>query len=536
MTEKSGQPAYMKIFMEIADDIACGNYRVGDAIPTQLELAEKYEVSRVTVREAIKELARRGVVLTQKGKGTSVIGKLYDVNAYQRTESMRVEGFSKSGSFFQEERRISRLFENELVSANDKVANHLKVPVGTLVRKISRVRYLNDITRAVETSYLLNSMVSKVDFETADMENGSLYQLLKSQAGIVFGNTNEEFKAVACPREISERLGITPNEPILFIRRVSGGHKSGPVEYVEIYSRSDLFYTVVHSRREEEPVTNIKQKLYDKVWGCLLGIALGYRAGLAEQAEGFSVISEGKKLSDYTDMAVCLVCNVGEFFLQDNSGKWSLKNKDTPNHKPYAADIEEYLLFLLRVLLVGAEQKNDIETSIKEICLESQYDRAYLLGGFAIAQAARAAVAGASVVELVQAAVLGTQKEEKKEEAGCSPSISGRIHFASTVAKESADMEHASSTMKAVIGNRSHMEEVIPLAFGVVAATNAEMEQVLAMSMAISGTNLKMAATAAAISGLMQGGEKLVSSQGLNLPLENRLIELAHNITEYLIG
>lgn len=90
MQQGKGQSAYMKIFLEIADDIANGIYKVGDVIPTQLELASAYQVSRVTVREAIKELTRRGVVATQKGKGTVVIGNLFRAVDYQR-----VEGFSK---------------------------------------------------------------------------------------------------------------------------------------------------------------------------------------------------------------------------------------------------------------------------------------------------------------------------------------------------------------------------------------------------------------------------------------------------------
>lgn len=71
MQQGKGQSAYMKIFLEIADDIANGIYKVGDVIPTQLELASAYQVSRVTVREAIKELTRRGSSRPRRGRAPS---------------------------------------------------------------------------------------------------------------------------------------------------------------------------------------------------------------------------------------------------------------------------------------------------------------------------------------------------------------------------------------------------------------------------------------------------------------------------------
>ena len=64
---------YTQIFHKISEDIANGVYQKGDMIPTQNELAEAFGVSRVTVREAIKELCRRGILETIKGRGTFVV-------------------------------------------------------------------------------------------------------------------------------------------------------------------------------------------------------------------------------------------------------------------------------------------------------------------------------------------------------------------------------------------------------------------------------------------------------------------------------
>ena len=61
------QSTYMKIYHMIANDITIGVYKAGDIIPTQMELAKKYAVSRATISEAIKELTRRKLVKTQRG-------------------------------------------------------------------------------------------------------------------------------------------------------------------------------------------------------------------------------------------------------------------------------------------------------------------------------------------------------------------------------------------------------------------------------------------------------------------------------------
>lgn len=246
MQQGKGQSAYMKIFLEIADDIANGIYKVGDVIPTQLELASAYQVSRVTVREAIKELTRRGVVATQKGKGTVVIGNLFRAVDYQR-----VEGFSKVDAPEEgpQPRPESRLVENRLVPPRRPSPGTSDARPGTMLRKIERVRSLNGMIHSIECAYLLNSEVSGVDFEHADMEKGSLYELLRREAGIVFDYITEQFKAILCPEREAELLGVKRDEPVLYIRRVTCAGDRGPIEYVDIHSRSDLFYATIHSQR-----------------------------------------------------------------------------------------------------------------------------------------------------------------------------------------------------------------------------------------------------------------------------------------------
>lgn len=161
-----------------------------------------------------------------------------------------MEGFSKVDAPEEgpQPRPESRLVENRLVPATEAVSRHLKVPPGTMLRKIERVRSLNGMIHSIECAYLLNSEVSGVDFEHADMEKGSLYELLRREAGIVFDYITEQFKAILCPEREAELLGVKRDEPVLYIRRVTCAGTAAP-RYVDIHSRSDLFYATIHSQR-----------------------------------------------------------------------------------------------------------------------------------------------------------------------------------------------------------------------------------------------------------------------------------------------
>lgn len=65
-------PIYYQLFKYFEKRIRSGDYKPGDALPTEIEIAERFGISRMTVRRAIAELANLGMVYTQKGKGTFV--------------------------------------------------------------------------------------------------------------------------------------------------------------------------------------------------------------------------------------------------------------------------------------------------------------------------------------------------------------------------------------------------------------------------------------------------------------------------------
>ena len=274
MRENNSQSAYIKIHYAIANDIAMGIYKIGDLIPTQIELSQKYNVSRVTISETIKELTRRGILKTQKGKGTYVAATPLEIGNFQR-----FEGFSKFSSQNKDKNLTSRVIVIERIPAPERVSRLLKVEEQTMVSHIVRVRAVNGVPMSYESSYLLNRYVEQIDFTKENLETGSLYALLKNKAGLSFSYSKEKIRATYCPETVAELLGLSKSEPILAINRVCGTDDEHLVECIEIYERSDMTYTSYQSVKSEEgekktPDMRRGPEWEDKVANSLMGASL----------------------------------------------------------------------------------------------------------------------------------------------------------------------------------------------------------------------------------------------------------------------
>lgn len=274
MKENNGQSAYIKIHYAIANDIAMGIYKIGDLIPTQIELSQKYNVSRVTISEAIKELTRRGILKTQKGKGTYVAATPLEIGNFQR-----FEGFSKFSSQNKDKNLTSRVIIIERIPAPERVSKLLKAENQTMVSHIVRVRSVNGVPVSYESSYLLNRYVGQIDFTEENLETGSLYAVLRDKAGLSFSYSKEKIRATYCPENVADLLGLSKSEPILFVNRVCGIDDEHLVECIEIYERSDMTYTSYQSVRNDKEKKQIQSlrrgpEWEDKAANSLMGAAL----------------------------------------------------------------------------------------------------------------------------------------------------------------------------------------------------------------------------------------------------------------------
>lgn len=239
--------AYRVLQDDILQDIESGTYEIGSMLPTQMELAEKYGVSRLTVREALKELIRRGYIESCPGRGT-VVCRRPQMQVF--TVKGRVDGFSSGDA---EGRHRSRTIVIDRVPANKKIAECLGTEIGASLVYIKRLRLIGNTPVMLDISYLPYDLVKTVDFFSADLDNGSLYELLRCQADVAFEETKEEFRASLATSDISSLLSIFVGEPI--IRSCRYAMMRDPMmdrlivgEYSEHFIRTDIGPITIRSK------------------------------------------------------------------------------------------------------------------------------------------------------------------------------------------------------------------------------------------------------------------------------------------------
>lgn len=201
------------------------------ALPSERELAERYEVSRVTFRQAVSELVLEGKLVRRQGSGTFVAPpKLVQPLALvSYTEGMRSQGV-EPGRY---------LITQEQLAADDRLAGDLRIAPGAPVVHIERVLLADDERVGLESTYL--SAERFPDLAEVFDPTESLYACLQDKLGVVFASAEERLETVlATPRE-ALLIGTNPALPMLLLHRITRDDRGEPVERVRALYRGDRF-------------------------------------------------------------------------------------------------------------------------------------------------------------------------------------------------------------------------------------------------------------------------------------------------------
>ncbi|WP_308377866.1 GntR family transcriptional regulator [Streptomyces sp. ISL-98] len=202
----------------------------GDVLPPERDLAVRYEVSRETVRQALRELLLEGR-LRRQGRGTVVAGpKLEQPLALASyTEGVR-----------RQDRRPGRnLIGLDRFPCPAALAADVGAETGEPVWHMERVLLADDERVGLESTYVAVSRVPRldVDFEP----DSSFYAYLHDRVGVSFGDADERIETVlATPRE-ALLIGTPPALPMLLIHRLSRDVEGRPLERVRTLFRGDRF-------------------------------------------------------------------------------------------------------------------------------------------------------------------------------------------------------------------------------------------------------------------------------------------------------
>ncbi len=233
---RSAQPLYKQIERNMLHCLANGEWKAGEQLPTEDALMARFHVSKITVRQALRDLAQLGYIRREQGRGTFVQGAPLEEGPRELksfTAEMRGHGMIAT----------SRVLEQGMMAAPPDVAERLSVPEGTEVFRLHRLRLADREPMGVQTAYVPSALVPGI--ERLPFTDASLYEALASRYSLYPATARETHQAVSVPEDIAPLLRATPGSPALKAERLTTLADGRPLEYVHSIMRGDRYKVVL---------------------------------------------------------------------------------------------------------------------------------------------------------------------------------------------------------------------------------------------------------------------------------------------------
>ncbi|QEZ47315.1 GntR family transcriptional regulator [Cupriavidus oxalaticus] len=226
-------PLYQQIKALIMRSLQSGEWKPGEMIPSEMELAARYKVSQGTVRKAIDELAAENLVARRQGKGTFVTTHHEDVVKFRFLRLVPDEGEPHYGA--------SHVLECKRLRAPAEIARLLDIRTGDSVVQIRRVLNFSGESTVLDEIWLLGVNFKGLTAEKLTEWKGPMYALFEAEFGTRMIRASEKIRAVAADETAAELLSVPVGAPLLSVERVSYTYGDRPVEV-----RRGLYVTTKH--------------------------------------------------------------------------------------------------------------------------------------------------------------------------------------------------------------------------------------------------------------------------------------------------
>jgi GntR family transcriptional regulator len=216
-------PLYRQIRHLLLESLRRGEWMPGSLIPSETDLASRFQVSQGTVRKAIDELASENLLVRRQGKGTFVATH-HEPKAqfrFLRLASDRGEPLAASSRFLQCQR----------VAAGSEVASRLGVRSGAALIHVRRVLLLGGLARVLDDIWLPAGPFRKLSADRLAQYKGPLYGLFESEFGVRMIRAEERLRAVAAAADEAEALQVPVGSPLLRVDRVSYTYGDRAIEF-----------------------------------------------------------------------------------------------------------------------------------------------------------------------------------------------------------------------------------------------------------------------------------------------------------------
>jgi len=233
-------PIYYQIKQTIKNWIINKEFSPGGKIPSENELAGRFGVSRLTVRQAISQLTQEGFLVSRRGEGTFVTENVQLIDSC----SFEFRGLIDDFFFAQISEIKTRSVQTERRIAPKLIREKLQLEgPDTEVIQIKRVRYLRDKRFTYSTNYLPLEIGGRI--KEKSLYEKSLLQVLGQDLGIQLTEAVQTIEASFADPEVAEHLAIPSGSPILFVERIMYVARQKPIEIFQSAYPGDLYKFIV---------------------------------------------------------------------------------------------------------------------------------------------------------------------------------------------------------------------------------------------------------------------------------------------------
>ena len=245
LERSSPMALYQQMALRLESDIAQGRLRPFEKLPSEIELMAQYGVSRITVRQAVDLLVRRGLAVRRHGKGTFISGPAlnYDLHELRGIyETLRATGLSLR----------TKLIDFAPHAPTERVRKLLGARKRSM--RLKRLYYVDERPLGLLVCWLPPSAER---FTVADAKSNTVYGLLR-MLDLDVNRADLKIGGRAAGRELGRLLGCAAGAPLLELERVSYGSDDSAREVTEFYVRSDGYHFTLSLRGPMPLADNIR--------------------------------------------------------------------------------------------------------------------------------------------------------------------------------------------------------------------------------------------------------------------------------------
>ena len=226
------RPLYDQVYQALLQQIVDGTYQIHQQLPSEKELSELFNVSRITIRQALNQLQLEHLVYKIQGKGTFVSAP----KTFQNISEL--QGFAEAMSNMGHE-VYNVVKEFRFIPATPQIASRLKLSVSSNVVEIKRIRFLNRKPVSFELTYLPEAI--GIALQEINLSTRDVFLAIEEDLSIALGHADLNIDATLADDELSELLQVDINAPLLRVERLTHDAAGYPIDFEYLYFSGETF-------------------------------------------------------------------------------------------------------------------------------------------------------------------------------------------------------------------------------------------------------------------------------------------------------